>query len=120
MTLQASASAQVRRREERQRTVTRPSSPLDSMEILPAAVAFLLLTASFSLLLSLLAGIHDGPCCTRYSQKKIPKRVVKSYFYTSGNCPLPSVVFVFRNNLSTCTDPNVQWVKDLVKALDGE
>uniref|UniRef100_A0A8D0BLL5 C-C motif chemokine n=1 Tax=Salvator merianae TaxID=96440 RepID=A0A8D0BLL5_SALMN len=71
-------------------------------------------------LLSLLAGIHDGPCCTRYSQKKIPKRVVKSYFYTSGNCPLPSVVFVFRNNLSTCTDPNVQWVKDLVKALDGE
>ncbi|XP_077775642.1 C-C motif chemokine 4-like [Podarcis muralis] len=78
-------------------------------------------------------GIHDksipsaglvgldpsSPCCEKYSNKEFPKNVVKDYFYTSSNCRLSSVVFVFKNGITGCADPNAQWAKDLMEYIDS-
>ncbi|XP_061460918.1 C-C motif chemokine 5-like [Rhineura floridana] len=83
------------------------------------ALLFLLLVASFSLTIAAPRGVDTSPCCPRHSSKVFPKRIVKSFFYTSGNCNLPSVVFVFKDERHKpgCADPQATWVKDLMEHL---
>ncbi|CAI5795153.1 C-C motif chemokine 5-like [Podarcis lilfordi] len=61
-----------------------------------------------------------SPCCNKYPKSIFPNNIVKSYFRTSSICNLPSIVFIFNNGLSSCADPNAQWVKDLMKYLDNK
>ncbi|XP_033028512.1 C-C motif chemokine 4-like [Lacerta agilis] len=58
-------------------------------------------------------------CCTDYSKKIFPRDKVKDYFYTSSDCRLRSVVFVFKNGKSGCANPNAQWAKDLIEYIDS-
>ncbi|CAI5795148.1 C-C motif chemokine 5-like [Podarcis lilfordi] len=98
------------------------------MNLSPAALVFLLFAATFALATACprveskyaLVGMDpSSPCCKDYSKIKFPKSIVKDYFYTSGNCRLSSVVFVFKNGKTGCADPNAQWAKDLMEYIDS-
>ncbi|NXA54605.1 CL3L1 protein, partial [Nothocercus julius] len=34
----------------------------------------------------------SSPCCLQYSNKEIPKKLVKAYEYTNSHCPQPGVM----------------------------
>ncbi|XP_074052658.1 C-C motif chemokine 21 [Macrotis lagotis] len=61
-------------------------------------------------------------CCLKYSQKKIPSSIVRSYRRQeiSQGCSIPAIIFTPRKNSQAdlCADPSTKWVQDLVKWLD--
>ncbi|KAG8505895.1 C-C motif chemokine 21 [Galemys pyrenaicus] len=88
-----------------------------------------------SLTLSLLALIltfcipqtqgNDGgaqDCCLRYSLKKIPAHVVRSYRKQepSLGCPISAILFAprKRSQPELCADPKMDWVQQLMQRLD--
>uniref|UniRef100_A0A8C5LE50 6Ckine n=1 Tax=Jaculus jaculus TaxID=51337 RepID=A0A8C5LE50_JACJA len=61
-------------------------------------------------------------CCLRYSQKKIPYNVVRSYRKQepSLGCAIPAILFSpkKRSLPELCADPNEGWVQRLMQRLD--
>ncbi|XP_003414604.1 C-C motif chemokine 5 [Loxodonta africana] len=58
------------------------------------------------------------PCCFAYTPRTLPHAHVKEYFYTSGKCSMPAVVFVTRRNRQVCADPEKKWVKEYINTLE--
>ncbi|XP_003470733.1 C-C motif chemokine 21 [Cavia porcellus] len=62
-------------------------------------------------------------CCLKYSQKKIPYKVVRSYRKQelSLGCPMPAILFLpkKRSQPELCADPKEAWVQQLMKRLDN-
>ncbi|NXX47321.1 CCL5 protein, partial [Tricholaema leucomelas] len=67
---------------------------------------------------SLPVGADTNVCCFGYITQKLPQSHVKDYFYTSGRCSEPAVVFVTRKNQQVCANPSARWVKEYVNALE--
>ncbi|KAM4701328.1 C-C motif chemokine 5-like [Discoglossus pictus] len=63
-------------------------------------------------------GTDVTPCCFGYLEKVIPRKHVNDYFYTSGRCSQPAVVFITRKNRRFCTNPDNKWVKEYVNYLE--
>ncbi|KAM4701715.1 C-C motif chemokine 5-like [Discoglossus pictus] len=63
-------------------------------------------------------GSDVTPCCFSYLPKPIPRKHVTDYFYTSGRCSQPAVVFVTRKKRNLCTNPDTKWVKEYVNFLE--
>ncbi|XP_049630203.1 C-C motif chemokine 21 [Suncus etruscus] len=68
---------------------------------------------------------NDGgaqDCCLKYSSKKIPSHVVRSYRKQepSLGCPLPAILFApkKRSLPEICADPKEDWVQKLMHILD--
>ncbi|KAI4886680.1 hypothetical protein NFI96_027636, partial [Prochilodus magdalenae] len=58
-------------------------------------------------------------CCSKLTKlEKIPVRRIVSYWRTSTNCPLPAVVFQMVTEKCYCVDPELDWVKSHMKAVD--
>ncbi|KAI4886682.1 hypothetical protein NFI96_027638, partial [Prochilodus magdalenae] len=58
-------------------------------------------------------------CCSKLTKlARIPLRRIVSYRETSSNCPLPAVVFRIVTGNSFCVDPELDWVRSHMKALD--
>ncbi|KAM5299227.1 C-C motif chemokine 21 [Ctenodactylus gundi] len=61
-------------------------------------------------------------CCLKYSQRKIPYKVVRSYRKQelSLGCPIPAILFSprKRSQPELCADPKEAWVQQLMKRLD--
>ncbi|KAM5258872.1 C-C motif chemokine 21 isoform 2-T2 [Hipposideros larvatus] len=61
-------------------------------------------------------------CCLKYSIKKIPTPIVRSYRKQepSLGCPIPAVLFLTwrRNQPELCADPKEAWVQKLMQHLD--
>ncbi|XP_063158538.1 C-C motif chemokine 14-like [Candoia aspera] len=90
------------------------------MKISVVAFMFLLLVASISLSISDAFDFDPSRCCPKYTEKRIPKHRVRSFYYSSGTCRLPSVVFILRNGMSACVNPGEKWVMDIVRSLKEE
>uniref|UniRef100_A0A8C8S6H9 C-C motif chemokine n=1 Tax=Pelusios castaneus TaxID=367368 RepID=A0A8C8S6H9_9SAUR len=88
------------------------------MKVSVAALAILIIAAFGSLAFSAPIGTDMSVCCFGYVSQKIPRSHVTDYFYTSGKCSLPAVVFITRKNREVCANPNTQWVKKYVNALE--
>ncbi|NXI94012.1 CCL5 protein, partial [Psophia crepitans] len=63
-------------------------------------------------------GADTTVCCFSYIARKLPQNHVKDYFYTSGKCSQPAVVFITRKDREVCANPDDRWVKDYVNALE--
>ncbi|XP_004600267.1 C-C motif chemokine 21 [Sorex araneus] len=68
---------------------------------------------------------NDGgaqDCCLKYSSKKIPARVVRSYRKQepSLGCPLSAILFSPKKQSlpELCADPKEAWVQQLMRLLD--
>ncbi|KAL8198690.1 UNVERIFIED_CONTAM: C-C motif chemokine 4 [Gekko kuhli] len=83
------------------------------------ALALLLLFAVCSQASSGLVG-GDPPtsCCFSYTSRKIPQKLVKSYYETSSRCSQPAVVFTTKKGRDICANPSEQWVSNLVTQLE--
>ncbi|XP_004392283.1 C-C motif chemokine 21 isoform X1 [Neomonachus schauinslandi] len=61
-------------------------------------------------------------CCLKYSLRKIPARVVRSYRKQepSLGCPIPAILFSprKRSQPELCADPKETWVQQLMQRLD--
>ncbi|XP_036117673.1 C-C motif chemokine 21-like [Molossus molossus] len=61
-------------------------------------------------------------CCLKYSGKKIPTKVVRSYKKQepSLGCPIPAILFSprKRSQPELCADPKEDWVQQLMQHLD--
>uniref|UniRef100_A0A8C3S3X4 C-C motif chemokine n=2 Tax=Chelydra serpentina TaxID=8475 RepID=A0A8C3S3X4_CHESE len=88
------------------------------MKVSVAALAILLITAFCSLASSAPLGPDTTVCCFSYASRKLPQGHLKGYFYTSGKCSQPAVVFVTRMNRQVCANPDTNWVKEYVNYLE--
>ncbi|CAM5104935.1 unnamed protein product [Natator depressus] len=93
-------------------------SPDSNMKVSVAALAILLIAAFCSLASSAPLGSDTTVCCFSYASRKLPQRHLKDYFYTSGKCSQPAVVFVTRKNQQVCANPDTKWVKEYVNYLE--
>uniref|UniRef100_A0A8D1QY57 C-C motif chemokine ligand 21 n=1 Tax=Sus scrofa TaxID=9823 RepID=A0A8D1QY57_PIG len=61
-------------------------------------------------------------CCLKYSLRKIPTHVVRSYRKQepSLGCPIPAILFSprKRSQPELCADPQKAWVQELMRHLD--
>ncbi|XP_036891927.1 C-C motif chemokine 21 [Sturnira hondurensis] len=61
-------------------------------------------------------------CCLKYSVRKIPTQLVRSYRKQepSLDCPIPAVLFSprKRSQPDLCADPKEAWVQQLMQHLD--
>ncbi|XP_003800304.1 C-C motif chemokine 21 [Otolemur garnettii] len=61
-------------------------------------------------------------CCLKYSVRKIPAHIVRSYRKQepSFGCPIPAVLFSpkKRSQAELCADPKKTWVQQLMQRLD--
>ncbi|XP_004449491.1 C-C motif chemokine 5 [Dasypus novemcinctus] len=89
------------------------------MKASAAAVAVLLTTAALCTLVSTSPYASDTtPCCFAYTSRPLPRAHLKEYFYTSGKCSNPAVVFVTRKNRQVCANPEKKWVREHINALE--
>ncbi|XP_017389685.1 C-C motif chemokine 5 [Cebus imitator] len=58
------------------------------------------------------------PCCFAYIVRLLPRAHIKEYFYTSGKCSIPAVVFVTRKNRQVCANPEKKWVREYINSLE--
>ncbi|XP_024416034.1 C-C motif chemokine 21 [Desmodus rotundus] len=61
-------------------------------------------------------------CCLKYSVRKIPTQLVRSYRKQepSMDCPIPAILFSPRkcSQPQLCADPKEAWVQQLMQHLD--
>uniref|UniRef100_A0A3B1JSG6 Chemokine interleukin-8-like domain-containing protein n=1 Tax=Astyanax mexicanus TaxID=7994 RepID=A0A3B1JSG6_ASTMX len=62
------------------------------------------------------APVHD--CCFNLTEMKIPLRIVESHTETHSDCPFKAFVLLSKSGKMFCGDPDAEWVKSLVAALD--
>ncbi|XP_066569964.1 C-C motif chemokine 7-like [Amia ocellicauda] len=59
-------------------------------------------------------------CCTEFTHKVIPKKMIVSYQKTNSNCPKDGVIFKTLKRGEVCVDPAVKWVKACMEHLDSQ
>ncbi|XP_048015350.1 monocyte chemotactic protein 1B-like [Megalobrama amblycephala] len=57
-------------------------------------------------------------CCMEFTKVKIPVRQVKSYYWTTSDCPRRAVVFQTIKGREICVDPETLWVNSHVAIVD--
>ncbi|OCT94265.1 C-C motif chemokine 5 [Xenopus laevis] len=57
-------------------------------------------------------------CCFDFMKKAVPTRHMADYFYTSSRCSQFAVVLVTRKNRKICANPEDEWVKNIINALE--
>ncbi|XP_070849932.1 C-C motif chemokine 3-like 1 [Chaetodon trifascialis] len=58
-------------------------------------------------------------CCFKFYPRRMNKNLIKSYFLTAARCPKPAVVLVSLKSRHICADPNLSWVKNIMKSVDA-
>nr|2VXW_A Chain A, C-c Motif Chemokine 5 [Homo sapiens]2VXW_B Chain B, C-c Motif Chemokine 5 [Homo sapiens]2VXW_C Chain C, C-c Motif Chemokine 5 [Homo sapiens]2VXW_D Chain D, C-c Motif Chemokine 5 [Homo sapiens] len=61
---------------------------------------------------------QSSACCFAYIARPLPRAHIKEYFYTSGKCSNPAVVFVTRKNRQVCANPEKKWVREYINSLE--
>ncbi|NXS98588.1 CCL5 protein, partial [Jacana jacana] len=81
-------------------------------------LSIILVAALFSQASPAPFGADATVCCFSYTSRKLPQKHVKGYFYTSGKCSKPAVVFTTKKDQQVCANPDTAWVREYVNALE--
>uniref|UniRef100_A0AAZ1X875 Chemokine interleukin-8-like domain-containing protein n=1 Tax=Oreochromis aureus TaxID=47969 RepID=A0AAZ1X875_OREAU len=54
-------------------------------------------------------------CCTRYQQKPVPVKWLKSYTVQDDNCNIRAIIFKTVKNRHICANPEDKWVNIALK-----
>ncbi|RXN21907.1 monocyte chemotactic 1B-like protein [Labeo rohita] len=57
-------------------------------------------------------------CCVEFTNVKIPVKLVRSYYWTSSNCPTRAIVFKIVSGREICVDPETTWVSGHIDKVD--
>ncbi|KAK9952149.1 hypothetical protein ABG768_018005 [Culter alburnus] len=60
----------------------------------------------------------NSNCCMEFRDVKIPVKQVKSYYWTSSNCPRRAIVFQMISGRKICVDPETTWLSGHVAKVD--
>uniref|UniRef100_A0A8C9DPA5 C-C motif chemokine 21 n=1 Tax=Prolemur simus TaxID=1328070 RepID=A0A8C9DPA5_PROSS len=86
------------------------------------ALSLLILVLAFSIPRTQGSDGGAQDCCLKYSVRKIPAQVVRSYRKQepSLGCPIPAILFSprKRSQPELCADPKEPWVQQLMQHLD--
>ncbi|XP_055358434.1 uncharacterized protein LOC114867024 [Betta splendens] len=106
------------------------SAPLDSLassleehQVMMKTGRILLLCILAAALVSMVVcqnGRSPDECCFSYYPWRINKDLIQSYILTDERCAKPGVIVVTAKSLNICVDPNLSWVKGIMKHLDDE
>uniref|UniRef100_A0A8C9AG62 C-C motif chemokine n=1 Tax=Prolemur simus TaxID=1328070 RepID=A0A8C9AG62_PROSS len=89
------------------------------MKVSAAALAVVLMAAALCAPASASPYASDTtPCCFAYISRPLPRSHLKEYFYTSGRCSNPAVVFITRKNRQVCANPEKKWVREYINSLE--
>ncbi|KAL3988415.1 transient receptor potential cation channel subfamily M member 4 [Sarotherodon galilaeus] len=73
------------------------------------------------LLVLLLVALNESSskkyCCTRYQQKPVPVKRLKSYTVQDDNCNIRAIIFKTVKNRHICANPEDNWVKIAIPLL---
>ncbi|XP_077168311.1 C-C motif chemokine 13-like [Paroedura picta] len=61
--------------------------------------------------------VQPSDCCTGYTQKAIPLKLLASYEVVTSRCNLPAVVFYTKAGRSICVDPKKRWTLERMEKL---
>ncbi|KAK9952148.1 hypothetical protein ABG768_018004 [Culter alburnus] len=61
---------------------------------------------------------ENSKCCMEFMDVKIPVRLVKSYYWTTSDCPRRAVVFQMISGKEICVDPETTWLSGHVAKVD--
>ncbi|XP_036624056.1 C-C motif chemokine 3-like [Trichosurus vulpecula] len=81
------------------------------MKVSVAALSILLVMAFSSLTSSAPMGTNAPTCCYSYASKQIPRKIVITYYKTSGLCSQPGVIFINTKGGQKCANPKDDWVQ---------
>ncbi|XP_067436958.1 uncharacterized protein [Thunnus thynnus] len=61
-----------------------------------------------------------GPddCGFKFYPRIVNKNSIQSYYSTDYRCPRTAIILVTRKSCHICVDPNLSWVKKIMKSLD--
>ncbi|XP_052418275.1 C-C motif chemokine 8-like [Carassius gibelio] len=57
-------------------------------------------------------------CCFTYYDRKIPIARTESYIVTRVECTKPGVIIITKRGSRLCVDPQLNWVKSAMQAVD--
>ncbi|XP_067236120.1 C-C motif chemokine 2-like [Chanodichthys erythropterus] len=60
----------------------------------------------------------NAKCCMEFTDVKIPVKQVKSYYWTSSDCPRRAIVFHTIKGKDICVDAETPWVSGHVAIVD--
>ncbi|XP_039877791.1 C-C motif chemokine 26 [Simochromis diagramma] len=69
------------------------------------------------LLVALAESSSNKYCCTRYQQKPVQVKWLKSYTVQDDNCKLRAIIFKTVKNRHICANPEDEWVKIAIQLL---
>ncbi|XP_039503795.1 C-C motif chemokine 13-like [Pimephales promelas] len=78
----------------------------------------LVLVCSVPMTSSAPLALNVAKCCMKFNNVKIPVKQVKSYYWTSSECPKPAIVFQTFKGKEFCIDPETTWVNHHVDNVD--
>ncbi|XP_044198482.1 C-C motif chemokine 3-like [Thunnus albacares] len=59
-----------------------------------------------------------GVCCFKFYPRSVNKNLISSYYMTDDWCLKTGVILLTRKSRHICVDPNLPWVKKIMKSLD--
>ncbi|XP_054449187.1 C-C motif chemokine 3-like [Pteronotus mesoamericanus] len=84
------------------------------MKVLGAAVLVLLCTRALCAYQKERTYVIAPTCCMSYTPRQMPRKLVVSYFKTSGQCSNLGVVFLTKKGRHICANPSDAWVQDYI------
>ncbi|KAF4094965.1 monocyte chemotactic protein 1B-like [Onychostoma macrolepis] len=58
-------------------------------------------------------------CCFQFYKKKIPLKLVVSFYRTESNCPMSAIVFRTAAGREFCMNPNTSWVNSHIAKVNS-
>ncbi|XP_038586773.1 C-C motif chemokine 36.1 [Micropterus salmoides] len=73
-----------------------------------------------ALLDSVICNNGTGPddCCFKFYPRRLNKNLITSYYMTDYRCPKTGTILVTQKSHHICVDPNLSWVKGIIKMVD--
>ncbi|XP_046708547.1 C-C motif chemokine 4 homolog [Silurus meridionalis] len=81
----------------------------------PSFLMVLLVLTCFQSFMLAQNAIGAGLCCFEFHKRPISAANVVSVEETTSDCTIPGVVFTTKKGFQICADPEVDWVKEIIK-----
>ncbi|XP_078020562.1 C-C motif chemokine 3-like [Epinephelus lanceolatus] len=62
--------------------------------------------------------VSAGHCCLSFYPRRLNKNHISSYILTDFRCSKAAVILISKKGRRICVDPNVSWVKSIMKSVD--
>ncbi|XP_060904938.1 C-C motif chemokine 4-like [Labrus mixtus] len=59
-------------------------------------------------------------CCFSFYPRRVNKNQIRSYYMTDERCRVTGAILVTKRSVQLCVDPNMPWVKSIMRSLDEE